>query len=508
MNLLSTVQENTIKYLSTVSKAERKAIGQFFTPSGIANYMASLSKHSYNYVKILDPGAGSGILSAALLDNLIINGVKYIRLDLYENHALILPLLKSNLEYIKQTLEIRNIYLDYKIIEKNFIEDNKNVWFGMQDNGVKYDIVISNPPYKKIGKNDLEATIMKEIVYGQPNLYFLFMAMGAKLLKENGELIYIVPRSFSSGLYFKQFRKWFFNFMQLTNILLFNSRKAIAGSQDNILQETIIIRAINSSNPIKQIEIIQSDKNINKSNLKSYKVNYDVCIKKDENCFLLLPTCKKDINILSFVNNWVENLGKLGFRIKTGIVVDFRETKWIRKKASNRTIPLLWSYNFYNNKIIFPIKVESKPQYLINSPDTKRLQMNVANYILLKRFTSKEESRRIQCSLLFKEDFEKYDGISTENHLNFITKVNGELTKEELYGLFVLLNSTYLDKYFRILSGSTQVNANEINAIPFPSLEDILQLGKKAMMTAEISEFYCDKLIEEHFVSLQMHEAM
>ena len=61
--------------------------------------------------------------------------------------------------------------------------------------------------------------------------------------------------------------------------------------------------------------------------------------------------------------------------------------------------------------------------------------------------------------------------------MNFITKENGRMLQEEMYGLYVLLNSSYLDRYFRILNGSTQVNASEIITIPFPSIGIIKEMG-------------------------------
>jgi methylase of polypeptide subunit release factors len=74
-------------------------------------------------------------------------------------------------------------------------------------NPPKYDVVIGNPPYMKIPKDAPEATAMPEICYGAPNMYFIFAAMGLFNLKENGEMVYIIPRSWTSGAYFKRFRE-------------------------------------------------------------------------------------------------------------------------------------------------------------------------------------------------------------------------------------------------------------------------------------------------------------
>jgi adenine-specific DNA-methyltransferase len=167
------------------------------------------------------------------------------------------------------------------------------------------------------------------------------------------------------------------------------------------------------------------------------------------------------------------------------------------------TIPLLWPFNFNGSKIRFPVQVSGKPQYLKDNPYTKRLQMNRGSYLLLKRFTAKEEKRRLQCALLFEDDFSDFESLSTENHLNYISKATGAMTPEELYGLFVLLNSSYLDRYFRILNGSTQVNATEINAIPFPRIDSIRSMGSRAMQHRDLDESICDLIIEEQFLHRQ-----
>ena len=498
MNFAKVLQLKTEEYLLTVTKTERKAIGQFFTPVSIASYMGTMTSFQGESVNILDAGAGTGILTASIIDNLIEKGVRHFEIDLYENNTTIIPVLENNIQLIKENLIPLGAVLNYRIIEKNFIEDNQLAWTGMLPSE-KYDIVISNPPYKKIGKDSLEAALMRDIVYGQPNLYFLFMAMGAKLLKENGEFIFIVPRSFSSGLYFSAFRKWFLSEMCINNLHLFASREAVGGKQDNVLQETIIIKAAKTNKKPRKIEITESIDELCFDTINKYSVEYNTCVRDDENAFLYFPASEEDVLTLDFVNNWTSNLLELGFRMKTGQLVDFREREWMCQNPDADTIPLLWPFNFNGIRIQFPIKMPGKPQYLRDDLSTKRLQMNRGNYLLLKRFTSKEEKRRLQCVLLFDDDFSGFHSLSAENHLNYIAKTDGSMQHEEMYGLFVLLNSSYLDRYFRILNGSTQVNATEINAMPFPQIEYIREMGLQAMKYKDLSEFICDTIIEEQF---------
>ena len=502
MGFVNMVQCNTIEYLSSITKTKRKSLGQFFTPIPIANHMGKMVRFQGETVRILDPGAGSGMLTASVIDNLIEKGIKRFAIDIYENDETVIPTLESNMQSIHDSILSRDMILEYKIIKKNFIVENQYVWTGISQSE-KYDIVICNPPYKKIAKDSLEAIAMRDIVYGQPNLYFLFMAMGAKLLKEGGEFICIVPRSFSSGLYFSAFRRWFLSEMRITNLHLFASREAVGGSQDSVLQETVILRAVKTSEKQLKIEITESRNEYCVDIINTHFVDYNTCVKNDKNSFLYFPTNRKDALTLDFVNSWASNLPELGFRMKTGQLVDFRERKWLCETQEVDTVPLLWPFNFNGDRIRFPVQVSGKPQYLKDNASTKRLQMERGSYLLLKRFTAKEERRRLQCALLFEDDFYSFNSLSTENHLNYISKATGKMTLEELYGLYVLLSSSYLDRYFRVLNGSTQVNATEINAIPFPQIEYIRSMGTRAMQHSDLDESICDLIIEDHFMHQQ-----
>ena len=101
----------------------------------------------------------------------------------------------------------------------------------------EFDAVIMNPPYFKIGADSAHALAMGDAFQGQTNIYMLFMARAAELLRPNGELVAITPRSFCNGLYFRNFRRWFFSRMALRHVHLFECRRS---TFDNVLQESVI----------------------------------------------------------------------------------------------------------------------------------------------------------------------------------------------------------------------------------------------------------------------------
>lgn len=66
----------------------RKKSGQFFTPIKIARFMAmfAFEDNIEETFRLLDPGAGTGILSCAVCEMLAQNdGIKSIEVDAYEN---------------------------------------------------------------------------------------------------------------------------------------------------------------------------------------------------------------------------------------------------------------------------------------------------------------------------------------------------------------------------------------------------------------------------------------
>ena len=88
-----------------------------------------------------------------------------------------------------------------------------------------YDAVIANPPYFKIGKNDPRALAASSLVHGQPNIYSLFMAVSSALLVSRGDFVFINPRSFTSGPYFRKLREVFFAMIRPVHTHIFGSRK-------------------------------------------------------------------------------------------------------------------------------------------------------------------------------------------------------------------------------------------------------------------------------------------
>jgi adenine-specific DNA-methyltransferase len=473
------------EYINGIPSEEQKSKGQFFTPKPISLFMAGLFKMGRQKFKVLDPGAGIGVLSAAVCENVLALGKKTdFSIDAYETDKTIIPLLNKVLHKCKIVLQEKGHKFEYSIIEKDYISVNSpklgnQFYFDEKESSIFYDYIISNPPYYKLNTNSPQAASMKEIMSGQPNIYTFFMALSLEMLKPDGEMVYITPRSFCSGLYFKSFRKWLLEHGQITNIHMFESRSEVFG-KSNVLQENIITKIIPKKNKLlSNRTTITTSKDSMFEHVNSVDIEYkDMLHQVNGERMIKIPTSHIDVEIQHIVNSWKYTLKDFGMKASTGPVISFRAKELLSPEFLDKdsTVPLLWMHNIQEMNVVWPIEKTKKELAIKLNEQSNPLLLPVENYVLVKRFSSKEQKRRLYAGVLLKSKF-KYNRVGIENHLNYIYKYKNVLSLNEAFGLAGVFNSSIMDIFFRMINGSTQVNAIDITTLPLPSIEDIRKIG-------------------------------
>lgn len=303
-------------------------------------------------------------------------------------------------------------------------------------------------------------------------------------------MVYIIPRSWTSGAYFKRFRQYFLTEGKLEHIHLFVSRNKVFDKED-VLQETIIIKVKKTNQIPKEVTITSSQSNKDFVNLTSLTVPYSLVVSGND-YYVYLVTNEKEISVLERLRKFDKTLPDIGLKMKTGLTVDFRNPEILRDDAEEGAIPLFYSQHIKEGEVHFPIQKEH--EYIVT--DHKGLIQDNHNYLFVKRFTAKEEHRRLQCGVYLSKRYPQYKKISTQNKINFIDGLITEMSECLVYGLYVIFNSALYDEYYRILNGSTQVNSTEINAMPVPDLEIIQEMGKKMMESKDMSKENCNMILE------------
>lgn len=450
--------------------AHKQSWGQYFTPPSLASFMASLSvigleRSAGRRVRLLDPGAGTGALGLALARELLERGA-VDRVELYcvesEPHAR--RELDRALAAAKTQLGRR---FDATSFAHDFLEFAESR-FGLPP----IDIAIGNPPYFKLSPKDQRGG-------DAPNIYARFMDVAATLLRDGGRLCFVVPRSYASGPYFRRFRARFHATMQLEQVHVFESRRA-AFERDAVLQENIVVSYAKRASQLgDRVQISVSHGLADLDARRGFEVPRAEIVAADAEAVVSLPTTLSQLALVRRVRALPHTLTTLGLQVSTGPIVPFRATQLLADAdCPQPTVPLLWLQHVRRGAVSWPLGSSFRKPERVRACAGKLL-LPTANYVVLRRFSAKEELRRLTAASLLARDCSTTH-IGLENHLNYIHRPGEGLAAEEARGLAALLNSQILDEYIRVVSGNTQVSATELRALPLPERSFIMRLGRIA----------------------------
>lgn len=424
-----------------------------------------------------------------------------VHLDAYEVDVALAAACRKTLQLTQRWLAGRGTGFTFTVHQTDFVTRNASALdpglFDV-DSAKTYDLAISNPPYFKLRKTDLRAVAASSIVHGQPNIYALFMAITASLLGRRGVMVTITPRSFATGDYFRRFRQHFLSAVVPEAVHLFHSRKE-AFKADTVLQENVIIRSRRTPpSPASRVTVSTSSGVGDIQGRRTRQVPLEAIVDlKSCELTLHIPTDRADDEVVRFVGAWPCTLHKIGLEVSTGPVVAFRARQFLARQPSDATptAPLLWLQNVRRFLVEWPIPNCGKPQYIADSVESRPLLVPNLPYVVLRRFTAKEESRRLTAAPILGGVLPgKVVGL--ENHLNYVHRPHGRMDDEQTIGIAAVLGSRLLDRFFRVSNGNTQVNATEVRGLPLPSPRALSTIGRE-MLRGSIRRVDTDAAIEE-----------
>ena len=463
--------------------AERKNTGHYGTPAVVANYMAGLfPRIPSEPIRVLDPGAGVGSLSAAVCERMLEQGEpRQLEFEVWENDPKLERRLHATMNACQKALQRAGHTMTYSVRTEDFILSNTQKTLFDDGPQESFHLAILNPPYFKLRKDSPHARAMNHLVHGQPNIYSCFMAATADLLLPGGQMVAITPRSYFNGSYFKRFRCWFLERMAARHIHVFESRTETF--RDNaVLQENVILRAEKRGTP-KSI-VLTSSYGREFTQLERCESPYDKVVDNSTGDHIIRVTVNStEREVMNTLDSLPQRFSDLGYEISTGPVVAFRAKEFLRENKASDTAPLLWMHNVRPFITRFPPQ-NGKPTHIAVSDASKKLLVPAKRYVLLKRFTSKEEAKRLVAGIVQADDSYS-EWIGLENHLNYVYRPGEDLDITETVGLAAYFNSTLVDRYFRAISGNTQVNAREIRNMPAPSLETLRRIGEQIRPSSE-----------------------
>ena len=486
--MLSAIEEKRL-HISRNTEANKKSqLGQFFTPEKTAAFMAGLFPDSNGHCRLLDAGAGIGSLSVAFLERWRAGGFhfEHVDLDAFEiDRTLHLHLSQGFRKHEQHgDFSARIRHEDFILASAEAISEDL---FSNQPS--RYTHVILNPPYKKLNNNSTHRLALRRVGIETVNLYSAFVALAIAQAVTGGQIVAIIPRSFCNGPYYRPFRDFILERAAIRHIHLFESRNKTF-KDDKVLQENIIIRLERGGQQGPVTVSTSTDDSF--SDLIAHEYPFDrIVFPDDYECFIYIPTSLEQ-NAVELFPIIRYTLADLGIKVSTGPVVDFRLKTHLRDKPEPNTVPLLYPGHFSGGGILWPIEGMKKPNAIERNADTEKWLYPNGFYCVVRRFSSKEEKRRIMASVVEPGIFGGAPMLGFENHLNLFHENKRGLPEQLARGLAVFLNTTAVDEHFRSFNGHTQVNATDLKLMKYPSRYALIQLGEWAASQGTLTQNQID----------------
>lgn len=496
-----------------IDKDVKKKLGQFYTPIGIAKKMVFEVRNELKTLSeqdlVVDPACGTGVfvveiikqMSAFLSFNKLI---KFVESNMFAYDVNPFSVIATKLNVLNTLLEIApdvvnknkfllGIPMLNNIKWKNTIVDKEEKFFS---------IILGNPPYFK-----LDSTALKDIdgydtiIYGQPNIYSLFMHWGISHLCTNGIMSFIVPQSIRSGLYFKNLREEIKG-LRIKSIFHIDSRQNLF---DRAEQAVLIICLQNKSvrNTKTKIQFINGNQKV----LSEFSIPRSKLMMDRDNNYMFIINKKYEMyDILEKVysNGAMLTVNDSLVKFSNGLFV-WNQHKESLADSSDEAIPIVYGGDIQPVNFQFITSwANGERKAFAKITDKTRPYILSGKRLLVQRTTNFEKDIRLKACLISDDFLKNYDSYFLENHVNFLCCNSGKeeiLTDELMYYYLGLLNSKLINYIFISKSGNTQVSANELNLLPFSknNVKDISAFVSKYLSELKEHQEELDKLVCEAY---------
>jgi len=486
--LLSQAETLRLTVASETHRAHKSAMGQFMTPAPTAEFMAGLLDLTAPSIRLLDPGAGLGALTAAAVDRWkatkpaggVLTATAYELDDRLLGH-----LTQAMSDLSVPGLQVNTQAGDYLEAASRSILDGAR----------PYTHAIINPPYKKISTTSQARASALQAGLTIVNLYAAFVGLALAQLEKGGQLVAIIPRSFCNGPYYKGFRQWVLDRAAIEHVHLFDSR-TLAFKDDAVLQENLII-LLHRGAPQGDVTITSSSDDTF-TDVRERVVPFEAVVKPNDADVFFHVSMESAAGALETAPNISASLSDLDISVSTGPVVSFRTRDHLLSEPAEGAVPMIYPAHFEGMETRWPIAGSKKANAIRRNADTERwLYPGGGPYVAVRRMSSKEERRRVNAALVDDAHLAHAPAVGFDNGLNVFHAGKRPLDPDLAWGLLAYLNSSAVDQHFRRFNGHTQVNATDLRNIPYPSKEGLVELGRWARAQPQLDEALVNQRMDE-----------
>lgn len=335
----------------------------------------------------------------------------------------------------------------------------------------KFDVVVCNPPYRKMTAVELDPLreAYRDVIEAQPNLYCLFITLCVRLLQVGGRAALVTPTSFLSGQYFGKLRQFLMRNTDIEHIGMVSDRQGIFIDVEQETALTILRRRPEENRPWGNAKV-----SVVSATGQYTKVGE--CTFPNAGAAWPIPRSVEDVAMLKKVTLSPFRLSDYGYRVRIGSYVwnrdkrpKFDSLQDVRRVKAHTAMPLMWSRDIVRGEII---RLEETSAYdgehrFVDLGDKKHRSVVKSPCVVMQRVTSNNQARRLIAAVVSQGIFDSYGGFIGENHVVIIEAVNDNPIISPAK-LAMLLDTHVVDRYFRCISGATNVSAFELNQLALP----------------------------------------
>jgi adenine-specific DNA-methyltransferase len=350
------------------------------------------------------------------------------------------------------------------------------------------DVVVCNPPYRKMPAEEVakHRSEYDHVIDAQPNLYGLFLALGLKLLAPKGIAGFVTPTSFLSGRSFSKLRTHLLENAEIASIGIVSDRAGVFIDVEQETALTILKRRFGRGGrqTSAQVSVVSRQ-----GDFKSV----GSCTLPSGGCAWPIPRAEGDAELIRNISVSKYRLADYGFVPRTGSFVwnrDKRATFYNSREASaadaTAPYPLLWSSDITTTGQVrfgHSKKAIQEPSYVDVGSRTSTSIIRRSS-VIMQRVTSNDQPLRLVAGVVPADVFQRHEGFICENHVLILESAT-ETPKVPLDLLVVLLGSRPVDRYFRSISGATNVSIFELQQLPLPEPRRLMALIKQGLPVDE-----------------------
>lgn len=343
------------------------------------------------------------------------------------------------------------------------------------------DVVVCNPPYRKMSAEELKPLrpAYEEVVEAQPNLYALFIILCVRLLRIGGYAALVTPTSFLSGQNFGRLRKFLIGNTDVEHIGMVSNRKGVFIDVEQETALTVLRRRLEENRD-------QVKANVSVVSATGKYTNVGECILPNGGVWPI-PRSVEDVILLKRAALSPYRLSDYGYRVRIGSYVwnrdkrpKFNSLNDARRIKAHTAMPLMWSRDIASGEII---RLEGQTTYdgehrFVDLGDKRHSSVITSPCVVMQRVTSNDQPRRLVAAAVSPSVFETYGGFIGENHVVIIEAMSNNPALPPTK-LAKLLSAHSVDRYFRCISGATNVSAFELNQLALPAPRALLDASTK-----------------------------